>query len=417
MAITQAALTRPRTPVSARALSKSPAPGRELLDPTLFPGLLISPSGGSEAGTHTAGDIVTQTTDGIDLNDLWAEFQATVQMHNNDRQRIIDLLTFSVSQPIERVPQIGDGAVFEEASEFGEPRGARITPTSFSMGYDFRWYDLAFRFTWKFLADSTEAQVSSINNLALQADSQLLLRKVLEAVFDNTVRTARIDEESVTVFPFYNGNNEVAPPDYKNKSFAIDHNHYMTTAAGTLVGQDVIDLVRNITEHGYGDQPGMSVLVIANETETDVISTFRADQADSPHDFIPIAQDFSTILAPGEQVAGAEPPPNSLRGLDVVGRYGPAIIVKENYIPSGYLLAIVSDGEDSVQNPVGIREHTNTSLRGLRLIKGRDSDYPLVDSFYGRAFGTGVRHRGAGALMQVTADAAYSPPDAYSREW
>lgn len=415
MVHTRAALTRPRSPISAHALSAVAAPGREVLDPRTL-GLLPVPSGGAEEGTHTAGDIVTQSSDGVDLNFLWNEFQETVQLHNQDRQRIIDLLTFGVTNPIERVPQIGDGAVFEEASEFGEPTGARITPTYFSIGYDFRWYDLAFRYTWKFLADSTEAQISSVNNLALQADSQLLLRKVLEAVFDNTERTARIEQEAVSVYPFYNADGTV-PPDYKNKSFASDHNHYMTTGSSTLVGQDIIDLVRNVTEHGYGDQPGMTMLVIANETETDVISGFRSSDTDSPHDFIPVAQDFSTILAPGDQIAGAEPPPNSLRGLDIVGRYGPAIIAKENYIPSGYLVAIVSDGEDSVQNPVGIREHQNSGLRGLRLIKGRDSDYPLVDSFYGRAFGTGIRHRGAGAVSQITTDAAYSPPAAYTREW
>lgn len=81
-------------------------------------------------------------------------------------------------------------------------------------------------------------------------------------------------------------------------------------------------------------------------------------------------------------------------------------------------MAIVSDGDDSVANPIDIREHENADLRGMRLIRGRaNQDYPLIDSFYGRAFGTGIRHRGAGAVMQVTTNSTYTPPAEYTREW
>jgi hypothetical protein len=409
-------LVREPAIVPATAIATRPKRGMELAalrSLGLFPGIA---GGAGNEGTHTAGDIITQTADGTDLNQLWNEFQQTVAMHNEDRQRIIDLLTFSVSQPIERVPQMGGGNLFEEASEFGEPRGVRVSPRYFAIGYDFRWYDLAMRFTWKFLADATAAQVESLNNLALGADSQLLFRKVMEAVFDSRTRTATIDDENINVYPFYNGDGTV-PPAYKNKEFDATENHYMTSGGTTLTGQDVVDLVRNVTEHGYGDEPGMTVMVIGNETETDQIAGFRREQADSPHDFIPVAADFSEILAVGEQVAGAQPPPSSMRGMEVTGRYGKAVIVRENFIPSGYLLAIVSSGEDSVQNPVGIREHQNAALRGLRLIKGRDNDYPLVDSFYGRAFGTGIRHRGAGAVMEITDAPEYTAPPEYTRDW
>lgn len=399
----------------AEAVSQETRRGMKLIDPRSL-GLLPGISGGAGQGTNTAGDIVTETSDGVDLNDIWQEFQETVAIHNEERQRVIDLLTFSVQSPTERVAQMGGGDLFQEASEFGEPTGIRVKPTYFTLGYDFRWYDLAVRYTWKFLADTPAQQVAALNNVALDADSRLVFKRVMEAVFDNRTRVATIEDEAVNVYPFYNADGTV-PPDYKNNSFDGTHNHYMTTGSSTLVGQDLIDLLRNVTEHGYGDSPGMTILILANETETDVISQFRADQTDSPHDFIPVAQDFSQILQPGEQVAGVSPPPDSLRGMDVVGRYGKAIIVKENYIPSGYLVAIVSDGNDSVQNPVGIREHPNTALRGLRLIKGRDNDYPLVDSFYGRALGTGVRHRGAGAVMQITTNADYTAPSEYTRSF
>jgi len=36
-----------------------------------------------------------------------------------------------------------------------------------------------------------------------------------------------------------------------------------------------------------------------------------------------------------------------------------------------------------------------------------------VDSFYRRGIGTGIRHRGAGAVMQIKASGNYTVPAAY----
>lgn len=402
---------RPRLAIPSSALNSTPPKGYESVAGLLTP----IPEGGATArGYSTRGDIVTQTRDGVDLNQIWDEFQQSLELHNQERQRLIQLLTFGVSQPIERIPQMSGGDLFEEASEFGEPQGIRVTPEYWTLGYDFRWYDLAIRYTWKFLADATQSQVEALNNLAINADNELLFKRVMQAVFDNRTRQATIYDDPINVYPFYNGDG-VAPPDYKNNTFDSTHNHYVTTGSTPLVGRDLVDLYRLLTEHGYGDEPGMSVIILANETEVDTISGFRADGTDDhPHDFLPVSQDFARVMERSEEVQG-EMPPTSIRDLEVAGRYGKSIIVRENFIPSGYLVGIVSAGEDSVQNPVGIREHENADLRGLRLIKGRDDDYPLVDSYYGRAFGTGVRHRGAGAVMEITTNADYTRPPEYER--
>jgi len=406
-----------RTLLPATAFSLDPALSGMSTEKSLWlPGI----AGGAGRGTHTEGDVLTETVDGVPLNDLWSEFQQTIQLQNEERQRIIDLLTFTVSQPVERVAQMSGGDLFEEASEFGEPVGVRTAPAFRSFGYDFKWYDLAVRYTWKFLADARAEQVQSLNNLALGADSTLVFRRVMEAVFDNRTRTAEYNDEPITVYPFYNADGQV-PPEYKNRTFDGTENHYMVSGGSDVTPQDVVDIVRNITEHGYGDGPGMTVLLLVNEQEGERIRQFRVDHSDStlngPHDFIPVREDMSEILAVGEQIAGASPPPNSLRGVEVIGRYGKAIVAEEGFIPAGYMAVLVSSGPDSVQNPVGIREHQNPGLRGLRLIKGRDNDYPLIDSFYGRALGTGVRHRGAGAVMQITTNATYTPPDEFTRSF
>jgi len=83
-------------------------------------------------------------------------------------------------------------------------------------------------------------------------------------------------------------------------------------------------------------------------------------------------------------------------------------------MPTAHIFGFATGGEDSLSNPVGIREHPQAGLRGLRLVKGRQPDYPLIDSFWAFGFGTGVRHRGAGFVMEITADASYDPPADYA---
>lgn len=362
---------------------------------------------GSDRGYNTAGDVLTQTIDGRSLNDIWTEFQAVLNIHNEARQNLVNLLTFPVSSPIEDVPQIlGDD--FEEASEFGEPKGLR-GGDYFSLGYDFKWYDVAVRYTWQYLAEATSAQVESLNNQVLEADNRLVFSKVMRAIFNNVNRTTNIRGQAVAVYPFYNGDGTV-PPSFKNNTFNGNHTHYLTSGAATIDSGDLDAIEEHMTHHGYGTQMGSRLILLANRTEVATIRSFRVANGDS-FDFIP-AQGGPSLLLPGTGVLGAQAP-STFQGLTVAGTYGNWIVIEEDYVPSGYVVGFATGGTMQATNPVGFREHASAGLRGLRLVKGRDNDYPLIDSFYQRGFGTGVRHRGAGVVMEITADASYDIPAAY----
>jgi hypothetical protein len=90
-------------------------------------GLVPGVRGGSAPlqGYHTEGDVIRTTADGFDLNTLWTEYQALLTLLNQRRQPIVDLLTYTVPRNIERVPQLGNTAAFERASEFGLPKAIR----------------------------------------------------------------------------------------------------------------------------------------------------------------------------------------------------------------------------------------------------------------------------------------------------
>lgn len=382
--------------------------GMEMID---FRALGIMPGiAGGARGTSTEGDIITRTTDGRDLNAIWAEFQATVATQNAERQALIDFLTYGVQNPVEDVPQfVGDD--FEEASEFGEPKGIRAPGSYFSLAFDFKWYDLAARFTWKFLADATAAQVEAINQAALEADNRLIFNRVLKTIFNNVNLTADINKTAYTVYKFYNADGTV-PPTYKGNVHAGSHTHYLTSGAATVDPGDLQDIIEHLRHHGYSQNNGQRLVLMVNPAQTVTIRLFRAGTNGAQYDFVPAQGSPPFLLPVNQQLVGAQPAAE-LAGLTVAGVYGPLIVVEEDYIPAGYMLAFATGGRGALTNPVGLREHANPGLRGLRLIPGDRNDYPLVDSFYSRGFGTGIRQRGAGVVMQITTNGAYSIPAAY----
>jgi len=363
-------------------------------------------------GINSSGDVLTRTTDGRDLNDLWNEFSATIAARNERRQTIIDFLTYPVDKVIEDVPQVGSDD-FEEASEYGVPQGLRPAMPFFSMAFDFKWYDLAKRFTFKFLADATAAQVEAIHNSALEADNRLIFTKVMKTIFNPSNLTANINGNNYTVYKFYN-NDGTVPPDYNGNTFLSTHTHYLASGATTIDSDDLEAMYEHVRHHGYSPTNGSRIVVMVNSQEGKEVRRFRANVTNNNskvalYDFIPAAGSAPFIL-PAQGLVGVQPS-SDLEGLTVIGQYGPMLIVEEDYIPAGFVVLFATGGKANLQNPVGIREHANPQLRGLQLIPGPGT-YPITESFYQRGFGTGIRQRGAGVVMKITAG-SYAAPTPY----
>jgi hypothetical protein len=365
----------------------------------------------AERGTNQAADILTETIDGIRINDLWGEFLQTILAWNSDRDALMALLSFPVSQNTERVFYPSEDADFEEASEYGEPKGIRVGGKPFIMGYGFKWYDLAIRYTWMFLAETPAEQIRALNNSALEADNRLVFSRVFRRLFNPTNDVATIEDKEVNVYPLFNADGTV-PPTYRSTTFDGSHTHYLTSGAAVITSGDLDDIATHLQHHGYTIERGYQMVLMVNEQEGNVVRGFtRAGGA--KWDFIPGPRYGGGVILPAGQVITGAPDQNVGPIEDRIGTYGPFQVLEDYGIPPGYVVAFVTGGEDNIGNLVGIREHANAGLRGLRLVKGRDNDYPLIDSFYQHGLGTGVRHRGAGVVMQITAAAVYAPPPAY----
>lgn len=202
---------------------------------------------GAEQGTSTAGDIVTQTIDGQPINNIWAEFQQTLDIVNNRRSAVANLLGFTTTRSADAVAQTVGEDEFERASEFGEPTGLRATEAHLVLGYPFHDYDKATRFTWRFLRDATQEQIESVHQRMLHADNKLTTTAILKRLLDPT---AGFNDDGRTVYGLWN-NDGTVPPKHLFSSFAGTHNHYMVSGATTVDGKDIDDLYSNVAEHGY----------------------------------------------------------------------------------------------------------------------------------------------------------------------
>lgn len=403
-------------------LSRTPKRGMELVDLREL-GIMPAVMGGApRRGTHVAVDVVTRTADGQDLNVIWQTFMDLLNAVNGQRQALIRFLTFPVTNPVELVAQPGEGVDFEDASEFGEPVGQRIAPSYFNMGYSFKWYDLAARYTWQYLADATEAMVNSVANAAVEAYYRKLLTEVFKTVFNPTNGAATINGNAYNVYKFYNADGTV-PPTYKSNTFNGSHTHYKTTGSSALEAQDLDTMViDDYVSHGYSAENGYNQIAMVHSAIGNVIRNFRSavntNQAVGGnygrYDFIPAQGQPGQIIPATTQVIGASQVAPTLNGLTVIGTYGPLTIVQEDWLPTTHVLTFATGGSENLLNPVGLREHAQPGLRGLRLVKGRTQDYPLIDSFWAAGFGTGIRQRGGGIVLELTANASYTVPAVYA---
>ena len=404
--------------MNTRSYPKFVATERDTLMSNL---LLRSPFGGEDfsGGYGTEGDIVYTTNDNVDLNQLWDEAQAAAAVWNAGRSKLVSLLTYQVTNEIESVPQVGE-ATFEEASEFGEPQGERLKLGYFQLGFDFKDYDRATRFTWKALRDMDARQVRAVNNALLQADERLVFRKVMEAIFDNRNREIDIRNNPYPVYPLYNADGTV-PPEYRGTTFTGNHNHYMVSNGALIDSGDLEDAYENIAEHGYTIEAGTQIVHLMNRKQIKEVRKFRMGQVnnntvEANYDFIPSRSAPAQFLDSPLGLLGTLPP-DTWNGLRVSGSYDDALIVEEPFVPEDYFVTIGTGGAGNLQNLVGFREHKNPVYRGLRILPGNDQRYPLIESYYTRAFGTGIRQRAGAVVTQIKVGAAnsYDIPNQYER--
>lgn len=359
-------------------------------------------------GISTGGDVVKVTVDGVDLTSkIWREFQESLRLKNEDRDNLLALFGFKTTASGDSIAQTTNVDDFEPASEFGVPKTLRAPGTYLTLGNGFRWFDAATRFTWRALIDMDASQVEAVHQAALEADNRLVWNACFGRLFNNTSST---NEEGLTVYPLYS-NDGTVPPEYAGIVHTSTHTHYLVSGAATVDGNDVVELTRHVTHHGYGDPArGGRIVVFCHPNEAEVLRGVTKG-ATSTVDFIP--SESAPAYLTTQSLVGSRAPA-TLGRIPIMGSLGSAWLSENPLIPAGYLVAVAVNGPNDQRNVLAIREHVRSELRGLRQIPGSNGDYPLQDSYYSRGFGTGVRQRGGSAVLQVKASGSYDIPSAFA---
>ncbi|MDI3313992.1 MAG: hypothetical protein QJR12_06840 [Mycobacterium sp.] len=108
----------------------------------------------------------------------------------------------------EAVPQNSEVPSFEQATEYRVPKGALPPGTGLLMGYPFYDYDLAGRFSWKFLRDADSRQVRSVMDSIMSADNKSVTGSILRRLFTNTRSR---NEFTTPVYDLYHGLDPLPP--------------------------------------------------------------------------------------------------------------------------------------------------------------------------------------------------------------
>jgi hypothetical protein len=274
------------------------------------------------------------------------------------------------------VPQSIQDESFEEATEVGVPVSIRAPGNAILLGNTLEDYDKAGRFTWKFLRDSTAEQVRAVTNFALAADNKLTNGLIMNRLFDPTPDS---NEFNHTCYGLWNGADGMIPPPYLGKTFTRDHSHYIVSGSDTIDSGDLDLAISQVQEHGFGIDPPSQLIAFMNPVEADEIQGYKAgvqndNSAIAKHDFIP-SQGAPAYLQPDNIVGKIAPA--QYNGLRIDGSYGPLWIVRSQYIPQGYIATVATEGPNSPNNAVSVRQHTNAAYRGLRTIPGPNPAYPI----------------------------------------
>lgn len=367
-------------------------------------------------GFNTAADVVTRSADGTDLAAMYREVTEALRLYNERRDTLRGLLSYNLTTPTEDVFQTIYGETFEKASEYGVPTAMRPDVTPLKLAFNFEDFDTATRYTWKFLRDASAEQIRNVLDTVMEADNRQVFEAVLGALMNSgfilnpgVEFQPRYSPEGAVIRPLYNGDGTI-PPVFEDRSFDGTHTHYITSGADVLEGMDLAALIGKVREHGYGAD-GSQLLALVNPQEAEEVRGLRVGDT-SPWDFIP-GENAPTYLT-DQTIVGSTPPAQYGR-LSVIGGFGPAYVHETHLMPAGYVLVVASDGANGTRNPVGFRQHPRSEYQGLRNIPGPSPDYPLQHSYYQRSFGTGIRHRGAAAVMQVTANTNYTTPAKYAQ--
>jgi hypothetical protein len=184
-------------------------------------------------------------------------------------------------------------------------------------------------------------------------------------------------------YGFYNGQfateeKLTAPPNFRQRSFPSDHNHYLTSKTATdLAVEDFTAVKETIRHHGHNG----ALAGFLNANGVRVLEELAA------------FDNGSIIRSPiSDQTA--------VLGFNDIFTIWGITFHSTEVVPDGYVLVVETNPSDETGRPLVLFEPDN--IKGLNMYPGPNPNYPLIESYWDRWMGVKVFQRGAGVALQYS---------------
>lgn len=350
--------------------------------------------------------------------DLYVRMRQALAYYNETANAILGLLTNRTTVVQERFPfgTLG-GGLLQRSAEFGQVLAVRPTVgAEFDVAYPIERYATRAIFTPEYLLRARVQDVQAVTVQMIVDDYNTLFRTVLEALFNNanysfvdpkdigagagTLTIRRLFNADGTAGNIYLGNGKLVN--------MATLNHYKTSGNASFTNNAFLmarDTLRNI---GLNSN---IVFFISEEDADDVslLSDFVGADNAFAYDNFGIGRDPNITVPPGNETPRAIVTyPNAIGRIRNAGQ-----VVTLQWMPSGFIFAM----DTTAERPLVIREADVPRLRGFRLtgndVVGEpelDGPNPILNKYWERIFGVGVRNRGNGVIVQITASGTYTAP-------
>ena len=227
-----------------------------------------------------------------------------------------------------------------------------------------------------------------------------LRRNILRALFyDNQIASYndRVGNATYNIEPLANGDSVVYPPKLASEDQATENHYLIAGYAKTAISDSnnpIETMVAELAEH-YGEAHDLDIVTFINDTEVSEVEAL-AGYTDVGDRFVMKGDDQNKLTSDGPPVPGL-----------VIGRTDNSWISKWSWMPTGYMISVAM-GEDA---PLKMRvDKSGTGLaRGLTLVAGTDSTFPLHGAQFRDRHGIAVANRLNGVVMELDTG-AYAPP-------
>lgn len=357
-------------------------------------------------GNYDSRDLVRPVLE-VGQADIYKQIREVLAAYEETTNAVIGTLADRGTTITENYAYGAGGGFLQPSAEFGQRLATRVEYGEFQVGYPIARYSDRAMFTPEYLLRATVADVQAKTVDALIKDQNTLWRGVVAAMFDNTnysfVDPADIGggQGTLGVKRLFNADSSEGHIFVNGVQVDIGTlNHYKTSGSGSFNTAAFTLAKTTLKDVGLGSD------VVYFISEADEL-TVRALA-----DFIPVDPDNGLTIAYNPLLQPTRSIVKNPKAIGVIKNLGEVVML--SFIPTGYIVAM----DRNADKPVFIRESDLAELRGFKLTGDEvvsensvlDGPNPMLNKYWSRIFGAGVRNRANAVVVQITASGSYTAP-------